>query len=738
MCNGEPINGNVMKMGLHMKFYRSFTLMIFLCAPLVLRAQLVADGQTTVLSAVMTTIASDVTVGTNGSATLLVVTNGARMTNSGMVSIGFNSTAENNRVAVSGAGSIWNNTGISFNVGYGGSFNELDITGGGTVVDGSGYIGYQSPSASNTVWVTDSGSMWQSSNLYLGQSGGANNQLIVTNGGRVASGTAVIGSSNGKNNTAIVTGSGSVWTNANALSVGAYGPNSLLLVTNGGMVFSGTFSGIGMLGASSISNLTVITGAGSAWKCSGFFYVGDFSSGNELDILNGGSLSDSTGNIGVNFSVTNNRAVVSGAGSVWNNDTLYVGVNSQHNTLLITNGGKVYTTNIAYVAQSSSSSNNTVLISGSGSVWNSGDFYIGYAGSNNAVTVSDSGTLLANTVHAGHIGGNNQLVVSNSGIVAIHSLMVDGPSSSVTVSGGTITITNGNALMNQNGTLTVNSGVFTTPSMATDTIGGPAGSRIILNGGTFQSAATSYANLAPFLVGDGTNAATYEMLSVPAPGTHTFPGGLIISKNGWLKGSGTLAADVSVNSGGTIAAKPGAIGSVIIHGNLMLNAGGTNLMKLNASSGASDKFVGMANVTYGGTLQLTNFVGVPAAGATFRLFTATNYFGAFDNLVPASPGLNLRWDTNELNIDGVLRVFSTTMPAPALGRSLTSEGNLLVNATGGIPFDPCYLLTCTNFPPAPADWSPVATNYFDANGATSFTNAITADEPKRYFRVQVN
>jgi hypothetical protein len=50
----------------------------------------------------------------------------------------------------------------------------------------------------------------------------------------------------------------------------------------------------------------------------------------------------------------------------------------------------------------------------------------------------------------------------------------------------------------------------------------------------------------------------------------------------------------------------------------------------------------------------------------------------------------------------------------------------------------CYLLTCTNFPPAPADWKYVATNYFDVTGATSFTNMIPAGELQRYFKVQVN
>ena len=161
-------------------------------------------------------------------------------------------------------------------------------------------------------------------------------------------------------------------------------------------------------------------------------------------------------------------------------------------------------------------------------------------------------------------------------------------------------------------------------------------------------------------------------------------------------------------------------------------------MKLNALSNTADALSGMTNVTYGGTLLLTNLAGSLGAGNSFPLFSATNHFGAFDNLVPATPGPGLRWNTNELRIDGVLRVFSATTTPPTMASAMTADGNLVVSATGGIPYDPCYLLTCTNFPPTAADWTCIGTNYFDVNGAANFTNAIPADEPQRYFRLQVN
>jgi len=45
-------------------------------------------------------------------------------------------------------------------------------------------------------------------------------------------------------------------------------------------------------------------------------------------------------------------------------------------------------------------------------------------------------------------------------------------------------------------------------------------------------------------------------------------------------------------------------------------------------------------------------------------------------------------------------------------------------------------LTCTNLA-APA-WNCVATNYFDVDGNTTFTNIVSATESARYFELQVN
>jgi T5SS/PEP-CTERM-associated repeat protein len=925
---------------------RFFALLILLCSPLATHAQLVADGQAAVLDAVGTNIADNVTVGTNGSFTLLMVTNGAMVTNSGTVSVGLNASASHNRVILAG-GSSWENGGISFNIGNSGSFNELDILGGSLVTNIYGYIGYSSPSSNNTVVVSDPGSLWRSTDVYLGQSGGANNLLIITNGATVASAQAILGTGFGAKNTAVVTGAGSVWTNGGGLSVGAYGSNSLFIVTNGGVVLSGSGSGIGMLGASSVGNLAVVTDAGSKWSSTGKFSVGDSSSRNELDILNGGVVADVNALIGNGSGLSNNLAVVAGAGSVWTNTSLAVGNSSPRNSLVITNGGKVWTSSTSFVSQSPQASNNAVLISGANSVWNSGylylgnsspgnnrltinnggalisssvfdegvycnsnlltladagsllqcqtlrvgysstgnqcvvsngatlavpgnqasvvegtftrvtitgastlwtnaadlqfgqdsnvlailngallvngngtietgsgfpdgkpnavvvagagsfwnnradlrmlvennaqllitnggvvadnyayiddfptsaygispglncyvlvsgpgslwtnrfDVFIGNKGGANLLVVADSGTVSAHNLFFGNALDGNQMVVSNSGAVLIRNELqigfVNSKSNSVVVSGGSIGVTNTLSL-NNFATLTLNSGVLRAGFLS---IFGTT-NQFNFNGGLLQLANSHRFDSSPLVVGDGIDAATFDML---LNGAHTFPGGLIVAGNGLLKGSGTITGNLSVNNGGTLAPGETAMGVIAVHGNVALNPGSKTYLKLNALTLAADSLIGITNLTYGGTLQLTNTAGALAAGNAFKLFAATNYLGAFDNLLPATPGAGLRWDTNELNVDGVLRVFSTTTPAPLLASATAAGGNLTLNASGGIPYDPCYLMTCTNFPPAPVDWTCIATNFFDSTGATGFTNAIPPGEPQRYFRLQVN
>lgn len=75
--------------------------------------------------------------------------------------------------------------------------------------------------------------------------------------------------------------------------------------------------------------------------------------------------------------------------------------------------------------------------------------------------------------------------------------------------------------------------------------------RIQFNSGFLSCAGTAVSNGVPFVIGDGTNAATFHMEG----GTHYFDNGLVISPNGRLTGCGTIIGTIS--NQGTIATNCG-------------------------------------------------------------------------------------------------------------------------------------------------------------------------------------
>src|SRR5437762_1959387 len=74
---------------------------------------------------------------------------------------------------ISGVVSNWAG---SYYVGNTTAFDVLLIQNGGVLSNGNGYVGYAVSSSNNSVLVTGTGSVWQSSDqLYIGVSGAGNN-----------------------------------------------------------------------------------------------------------------------------------------------------------------------------------------------------------------------------------------------------------------------------------------------------------------------------------------------------------------------------------------------------------------------------------------------------------------------------------------------------------------------------------------------------------------------------------
>ena len=171
----------------------------------------------------------DLFVGFNGAGNSMVISNGGIIANSqvnfGGV-LGWGSTSSNNSVLVTGSNSLWTNSGDLY-VGYDGSSNSLVISNGGKVADGNGYIGHINTSSKNSVLVTGAGSLWSNSGSLMI---GASNTLTVANGGTVVA----VG---GISNSGTVTGNGTIGGATTIASGGTLTPGSVgvgsLSFTNG-------------------------------------------------------------------------------------------------------------------------------------------------------------------------------------------------------------------------------------------------------------------------------------------------------------------------------------------------------------------------------------------------------------------------------------------------------------------------------------------------------------------------
>jgi autotransporter-associated beta strand protein len=134
---------------------------------------------------------------------------------------------------------------------------------------------------------------------------------------------------------------------------------------------------------------------------------------------------------------------------------------------------------------------------------------------------------------------------------------------------------------------------------------------------------------------------------------------------GALGGRGVINGPVTIQAGGRL--DPGSsTGPLAINNSLTLS--GTTAIKLDAATGAGGLVRGLSNVTFGGTLSLTNIPAPLAASHAFKLFDATNYAGTFTTLTPVTPGPGLAWNTSTLGTDGTLRVVSLTAPVLSIER----------------------------------------------------------------------
>jgi T5SS/PEP-CTERM-associated repeat protein len=381
-----------------------------------IRAQIVNDGASRTLSNVTNTITGTVTVGTNGSFTLLTLADNALLTNSAHGVIGRNATARSNEVRLVSPTARWL-MGGNFFVGSNGAMNRLVVSNGAFLNNNNGLVGNGAASSNNFALVTGSGSFWSNRiDLTVGVSG-RDNQLIVSNGARVTGRVGNLGGQpGGSNNLVVVTGDGSVWTNSSDVNVGVGERGNRLVIEAGGLVAGDN----GRVGAGGFgSNEALVTGPGSLWSSRTDLAVGLNPPNNRLVISNGAAVAAGrNGRVGPSTPATNNVVLVTGAGSLWSSQfELHLGEASGWNRVEVNSGGRVVSSN-SYVGNLGGS--NFALVTGTGSVWsNRADLYVGLSSSANQLVASNGATVLSSNATIGLNAGaiNNLAVVTGAGSV---------------------------------------------------------------------------------------------------------------------------------------------------------------------------------------------------------------------------------------------------------------------------------------------------------------------------------
>jgi len=662
----------------------------------VARSQYTTNFQDAIISGVTSNWSGSYIVGSNTFADILFVQNGGMLAD-GNGYLGYEASGSNNVAAVIDSGSVWSNADNLY-VGNSGANNFLWIADGGAVVASNSYLGYNSTSSNNEVLVSGSGSVWSNSgDLTVGYYG-SSNTLTITNGGVVYSNGGYIGyfTDGGNNNVVTVSGSGSVWSNSGFLSFGASLPfgGNLLVVAEGGAVYS---SGAGGYGAN-----VVVTGAGSVWNNSGGFDTGDieFGDGGLLTIADGGAVYDS------GYFTWGGSVLVTGNGSVWSNAGSLVVHGELSLGMTISNGAAVYSSG----ADLASDGTSFVVVTGPGSVWNntgsldadgygfrltianggavrSGDtFLTGQTGASALVTGVGSIWSIGGSLTFAHPAG---LVIAGDGAVVADSVSVS-YAIGINIAGGGMYVTNAlgtGVLQIDGGTLSIDVGTVTADQLVFSDDNGA--STLSFMSGLLTSGGTFVTNGQNFVIGDGTDVATFHL----AGGFHSFADGLMVNSSAFVTGCGTIDGSVVVDPGGTALANCG--GSLTFTG-IVINNG-----TLRASNGSVLEFYGP--VVNNGLIDLSGGM------AIFHSVFINN-----GSIIEPAPAFQITGIVQQAN-----NILITWMSSPG-------ETNELQATPGG----PGGSYSTNNFTPIFAVTNTVGsvTNYLDIGAATNNT---------RYYRVRL-
>jgi T5SS/PEP-CTERM-associated repeat protein len=231
-------------------------------------------------------------------------------------------------------------------------------------------------------------------------------------------------------------------------------------------------------------------------------------------------------------------------------------------TLNIQNAGSIFCVDDLSIGRFTNAIG-TVNVSGGLLSLTNDSIWVGREGSGTlAIT---GGTLKARAIYSGmsEDGTNTPsgTVTISGGSVLLSSNLVVGTSmlstGQVNVVGGVLAVTNasGSGAVNiVNGTAVLNGGALVTDQLIMTNTGGT----FSFLSGTLQANNMTVANGAPFVIGDGIQPATLQLLG----GTYSFADGLVISSNATVSGCGAIIGTISNN--GTLSTNCNSAPTVLI------------------------------------------------------------------------------------------------------------------------------------------------------------------------------
>lgn len=219
----------------------------------------------------------------------------------------------------------------------------------------------------------------------------------------------------------------------------------------------------GLIGTQSGSTGAVtVTGSGSLWTNSVDLYVGDYGAG-ELTIADGGAVSDVIGWIGF-WPGSEGTVSVVGEGSNWINSAELVVGREGAATLMITAGGAVSAASVGRIGVNPGA-DGAVTVSGDGSNLSSGALYVGQYGrgeltiANGGVVTNVDGRITGGEFSGSTPPGSGKVTVTGNGSAWINSsslLVAEFGTGELTIAdGGMVTSTFGHVASSADGTVMV-------------------------------------------------------------------------------------------------------------------------------------------------------------------------------------------------------------------------------------------------------------------------------------------